>query len=212
MFTGLVEEVGTLKRAIPNQDGKELQISASRILEDVKMGDSIAIDGVCLSVTSFTNNSFNVQAVHETLRKSTLGNLKSSSKINLERAMSANGRFGGHIVQGHVDGTGSISVINQYQNSAEIEIALPRDLMKYIVPKGSITISGISLTVAEKHDTSIKIAVIPITFQDTNLADKKIGDKVNIETDLFAKYIENFMENKNALDIQTKMKSWGYKN
>ena len=210
MFTGLIEEIGTLQRSIPNQDGRELQISAAKILEDVQLGDSIAIDGVCLSVTDFSSQWFKVQAVHETLGKTTLGNLTGGSKINLERAMSARGRFGGHIVQGHVDGTGKILAINHYQQSAEIEIEIPRHLMKYIVPKGSIAISGISLTVAEKMDRSIKIAVIPITLKDTNLGTKKTGDPVNLETDLFAKYIENFITQKNSPDIITNMKKWGY--
>jgi riboflavin synthase len=210
MFTGLIEEVGSIKRITSNKDGKEFQISASKILSDVNLGDSIAIDGVCLSVTEFSQNDFKVQAVHETIRKTTLCNLRTNSKINIERAMSANGRFGGHIVQGHVDGTGTISAINIFQKSAEMEISIPRNLMKYIVSKGSITISGISLTVAEKKESTIRIAVIPITFQDTSLSTKQVGNTINIETDLFAKYIENFMENKNAPDITTKMKNWGY--
>lgn len=210
MFTGLIEEIGTLKKITTNNDGKEFSIAAEKVLEDVKLGDSIAIDGVCLSVTSFSQNEFSVQAVHETIRKTTLGSVQVGCKINLERAMSANGRFGGHIVQGHVDGTGTILSINRYQKSAEIELSLSNDLLKYIVPKGSVTISGISLTVAEKRSSSILIAVIPITLEDTNLGMKRIGDLVNIETDIFAKYIENFMENKNGSDIITKMKKWGY--
>ncbi|MBN2281683.1 MAG: riboflavin synthase [Candidatus Marinimicrobia bacterium] len=210
MFTGLVEEVGTLQKSISNRDGKELQIAAQKVLADVSLGDSIAIDGVCLSVTNFSRSHFSVQAVHETLRKTTLGHLQTGSRINLERAMQANGRFGGHIVQGHIDGTGTIAAINNFQNSVEIEITLPDHLMKYIVPKGSVAVSGISLTVAEKYPHSILIAVIPITLKDTNLATQKIGNAVNIETDIFAKYIENFLEHKNTPDIVSKMKNWGY--
>eukprot|EP01156_Anaeramoeba_ignava_P002527 Anaeramoba_ignava/a218650_23.p2 GENE.a218650_23~~a218650_23.p2 ORF type:complete len:211 (-),score=20.45 a218650_23:2251-2883(-) len=210
MFTGLVEEVGTITKISTNNDGKEFQISADKVLQDVKLGDSIAIDGVCLSVTKFSQKEFTVQAVHETISKTTLGKLQTGSKINLERAMMANGRFGGHIVQGHVDGTGTILAINHYQNSAEIEIALSKNMMKYIVQKGSVTVSGISLTVAEKRSVSIVIAVIPITLKDTSLGLKQVGDLVNIETDLFAKYVENFIEMKNAPDITEKMKKWGY--
>lgn len=210
MFTGLIEEVGTVKKISTNNDGKEFMIAAEKVLQDAKLGDSIAIDGVCLSVENFSDKEFSVQAVHETLRKTTLGNLQMGSKINLERAMSADGRFGGHIVQGHVDGTGTILGINHFQKSAEIEIKLSKELLKYIVSKGSVTISGISLTVAEKRQDSIVIAVIPITMKDTSLSTKGIGDSVNIETDIFAKYIENFMQTKNAPDITTKMKKWGY--
>lgn len=210
MFTGLVEEIGTIKKISTNNDGKELLVAAEEVLQDVKIGDSIAIDGVCLSVIAFSQKEYSAQAVHETLSKTTLGKLQVGSKVNLERAMSANGRFGGHIVQGHVDGTGTILTINHYQKSAEIEIGLPKELLKYIIQKGSVTVSGISLTVAEKRANSIVIAVIPITLQDSNLGLKKVGDSVNIETDLFAKYVENFIEMRNAPDINEKMKKWGY--
>ncbi|MFP4548677.1 MAG: riboflavin synthase [Fidelibacterota bacterium] len=211
MFTGLIEEVGKIKSIHTNKDGKELEISAEKVLENVQKGDSISIDGVCLSVTDFSNNYFRVQAVHESLRKSTLGKLQTGSVVNLERAMSAGGRFGGHIVQGHADGTGKIKQVRKFQNSAEIEIVIPAKLMKYIVAKGSIAISGISLTVAEKHADSITIAVIPITFADTSLSRKRIGDPVNIEVDIFAKYVENFFNNQDSPDITQKMKTWGYK-
>jgi len=210
MFTGLIEEVGTLQRSKANADGREFQIAADKVLQNVQLGDSIAVDGVCLSVTAFSKSGFSVQAVHETVKKTTLKTLSAGSKINLERAMPAKGRFGGHIVQGHVDGTGTISAIDHYQQSAEIKITLPENLLRYIVPKGSVAINGISLTVAEKYPDSILIAVIPITLQDTNLGTKKVGDTVNIETDIFAKYIENFIENNHAPDILTKMKKWGY--
>ncbi len=211
MFTGLIEEVGRMKSIHTNKDGKELEIYAEKVLEKVRIGDSISIDGVCLSVTDFSGNYFRVQAVHETLRKSTLGTLQTGSRVNLERAMSAGGRFGGHIVQGHVDGTGKIKQLRKIQNSAEIDIIIPDKLMNYIVTKGSIAISGISLTVAEKREKSITIAVIPITFEDTSLSHKRIGDPVNIEVDVFAKYVENFFKKQNNPDITEKMKIWGYK-
>ncbi len=210
MFTGLVEEVGHVEKMVKNRDGATLTITAEKVLMDTTLGDSIAIDGVCLSVTELTDTSFTVQAVHETLQKSTLSNLTTGAHVNLERAMAAGGRFGGHIVQGHVDGTGKISKIQHFQQSAEITLKPPKSLMTYIVSKGSITLSGISLTVAEKTESTIKISVIPITFQDTNLKERKEGDAINIEVDIFAKYVENFFKNSNTQGIEDKMKSWGY--
>lgn len=210
MFTGLVEEIGTIKKISTNNDGKVFNISAEKILVGAKIGDSIAIDGCCLSIISFTDDEFTVQAVHETLHRTTLGTWIMGNYVNLERAIAATSRFGGHFVQGHIDCTGTITGIKQYQNSAEIKITIPNKYMEFIIEKGSITISGISLTVAKKNSDSITIALIPITLKDTSLSTKKSSDKVNIETDIIGKYIKNIINQNNYPDIETKMKNWGY--
>lgn len=189
MFTGIIEEVGTIKAQKPGA----LELTATKILEDVHIGDSIAVNGVCLTVTSFTRNSFCVDVMPETFRRTSLGELSIGGKVNLERAMAANGRFGGHIVAGHVDDTGIISAINKEGNAVWITIKTPPSLLKYIIEKGSITIDGISLTVAKVTNQDFSVSIIPHTGQETTLLGKRIGNQVNLECDMVGKYIEKML-------------------
>ncbi|MCK4639724.1 MAG: riboflavin synthase [Candidatus Marinimicrobia bacterium] len=212
MFTGLIEEVGKISRVTSNPEGKLFEILSTKVIVDLHVGDSVAVDGACLSVVFVMNDRFTAQAVDETLSKTTLVYFKSGVRVNLERAMSANGRFGGHFVQGHVDGVGSISLIAKTGNSATLTIQVPDELKQYIVPKGSIAINGISLTVASIVANQITVAVIPLTFRDTNLKTIRMGDLVNIEVDLLAKYIEQFVTGKSSVKPITEemINSWGY--
>jgi len=212
MFTGLIEEIGKISRVTSNPEGKLFKILSTKVIEDLHIGDSVAVDGACLSVVSMMNDRFTAQAVDETLSRTTLIYFKSGVQVNLERAMSANGRFGGHFVQGHVDGVGSISSIVKTGESATITIQVPDELKQYIVPKGSIAINGISLTVTAIIANQITVAIIPLTFRDTNLKTIRMGDLVNIEVDLLAKYIEQFVTRKSSVKPITEdtINSWGY--
>lgn len=193
MFTGIIEEIGTIKSINSNGISSQLCISANTILEDTKIGDSIAVNGVCLTVTSIKSNSFTADVMAETLRRSNLGSLLPQSKVNLERAMPANGRFGGHIVSGHIDGTGTIVEIKPEGNAVWIKINCSSNLLKYIIHKGSITIDGISLTVAKVTDSDFSVSIIPHTAANTTLLQKKSGDVVNLENDVVGKYIEKLL-------------------
>lgn len=194
MFTGLVEEVGTLKSVQRKGEALVLDIHASTIMEDLKLGDSIAVNGVCLTAISSHDSSFAVDVMPETYRHTNLNELSIGSKVNLERAMAAGGRFGGHIVQGHVDGTGKISSITKNQNAVIFEISpvLPH-LFKYIIPQGSITVDGISLTVVRSADGKFSVSVIPHTLSKTALVLKRTGDTVNLECDVIGKYVEHLL-------------------
>lgn len=189
MFTGIVEEIGTVKALLPGG----LEIHAKKVLEDAHLGDSIAVNGVCLTVTSMTAHSFIVDVMPETFRRSSLGELQIGSGVNLERAMAADGRFGGHIVAGHIDDTGLISNIKREGNAVWITVQTPAPLLKYIIEKGSIAIDGISLTVASVSDCDFSVSVIPHTGKETILLDKKIGSKVNLECDMIGKYVEKLL-------------------
>lgn len=193
MFTGIIEEIGTIKSINSNGISSQLCISANKILEDTKIGDSIAVNGVCLTVTSIKSNLFTADVMAETLRRSNLGNLIPQSKVNLERAMPANGRFGGHIVSGHIDGTGTIVETKPEGNAVWIKINCSNNLLKYIIHKGSITIDGISLTVAKVTDSDFSVSIIPHTAANTTLLQKKSGDVVNLENDVVGKYIEKLL-------------------
>ena len=213
MFTGLIEEIGRIDKIIPNKEGRELQIDSNIVIEDIKLGDSVSVDGVCLSVTGIGNKNFKVQAVQETLQRSTLQTIKIGAPVNLERAMLPTSRFGGHFVQGHVDATGKILSWEMTGKSALLKILVPDKVIKYIVEKGSITINGISLTVAALEESMISIALIPITLKETNLSQKKVGSYINIEVDMIAKYVENLLEKRSSsIPITEKMKKWGYGN
>ena len=198
MFTGLVEELGTIKTIYPGPSSSRLNINAKVVLEDVKLGDSIAVNGVCLTVTQFTKDSFQAQVMEETLKKTNLKELTTGSKVNLERAMRMGDRLGGHMVSGHVDGMGKI--IEQ----AKVDIALitrvetTADIINYLIPKGSIAIDGISLTIVEVNEKDFTISLIPHTMSMTTLGFKKIGDKVNLEIDMIAKYVERFFVTKST--------------
>ncbi|PLV64472.1 riboflavin synthase [Brachyspira pilosicoli] len=189
MFTGIVEEIGTVKSV----QSKVITIEASKIFDDLHLGDSVAVNGTCLTVSSFDNKIFNADVTQETLNRTNLGSLKNGSKVNLERAMTLSGRFGGHIVSGHIDGVGSIKSMKKDDNAIILTIEVSKHLMKYIVEKGSVAVDGISLTVASLTDNSFSIAVIPHTLKETVLYYKKEGDKVNIENDVIGKYVERLL-------------------
>lgn len=193
MFTGIVEEMGTIAGIQKGAKSAVLTIQAEKVFSDIHIGDSIALNGVCLTVTSFNGNTYTADVMNETLRRSSLGSLTIGSKVNLERAMAANGRFGGHIVSGHIDGTGSITKVEKDDNAIWYTIAAEENLMKYIVEKGSIAIDGISLTVAKRSDMDFAISMIPHTAKETVLSQKKPGDIVNLENDIVGKYIEQLM-------------------
>ena len=190
MFTGIIEEIGTIREV---RSGK-LKISASTVLEGTKVGDSIAVNGVCLTATSIDGNSFTADVMPETLRRSNLGELHSGSKVNLERAAAVGSRLGGHIVSGHIDGTGKIISIKREQNAVWVTISAKSEILELIVEKGSIAIDGISLTITEVTDTTFSVSLIPLTVQFTTLGFKKPGDKVNLETDILGKYVQRMLE------------------
>lgn len=194
MFTGLIEEIGSMRRIRKEGQAMVLTIEAKLVLEDVKLGDSIAVNGVCLTVIHFDATTFSVDVMPETFRQTNLSALQSGSRVNLERAMAANGRFGGHIVQGHVDSTGVISSRTEEENAVvyKVEPTHP-DILKYIVSRGSITIDGISLTVVEATDSHFSVSIIPHTLAQTILQYKKPGDTVNLECDLMGKYVERIL-------------------
>lgn len=194
MFTGIIEEVGKVYTIKKSVQSAQLTISARLIFEDLKIGDSVATNGVCLTVTSIENEQFTVDVMHETLRRSTLGELRQGSLVNLERAMLLNGRFGGHIVSGHIDGTGKIINIRKDGQAVWYTIQAHQKIMQYIVEKGSITIDGISLTIAQVTKDSFSVSVIPHTIKATCLSHKTIGSWVNLENDLIGKYIEKWTQ------------------
>lgn len=193
MFTGIVEEVGTVKSIKSGAVSAELKIEGKTIFSDIHLGDSIAVNGVCLTVTSFDKSTFTADVMHETLNKSSLGALKSGSKVNLERAMAADGRFGGHIVSGHIDGTGKIVSLTKDGIAVWVKISASPEILRLIVEKGSIAIDGISLTVAEVTDKYFQVSIIPHTASNTTLLDKKTGDTVNLENDIVGKYVEKLL-------------------
>ena len=193
MFTGIVEELGKVVSIKNGAKSSVLTINGKLIFEDMHIGDSIAVNGVCLTVTSKTNDTFTADVMAETLRRSSLGSLKVGSYVNLERAMAANGRFGGHIVSGHIDGTGEIESVVREDNAVWVTVKTPEKLLKYIIEKGSIAIDGISLTVAYVDDKCFKVSLIPHTGANTTLLDKKPGDIVNLENDVVGKYVEKLL-------------------
>ncbi|MBP3310388.1 MAG: riboflavin synthase [Ruminococcus sp.] len=193
MFTGIVEEIGTVRSLQHGQTSSFIEIQAKTVLSDVHLGDSIAVNGVCLTVTHLTSDSFRADIMNETLKRSSLGSLRSGGHVNLERAMAANGRFGGHIVSGHIDGTGTVINIKKDGIAHWYTISADNSILRYIVEKGSVAIDGISLTVAALSETSFSVSVIPHTSEQTILSEKKLGDIVNLENDIVGKYVEKFM-------------------
>lgn len=193
MFTGIIEEVGKVSKIHKQGEFAVLTITGKRIFDDMKLGDSIAVNGVCLTVTEFGSNHFSADVMSETLKRTSLGDLQPNSPVNLERAMAANGRFGGHIVSGHIDGTGEISEITPAHNSTWYRIKTSPKLLRYIIEKGSITIDGISLTVVDVDQESFRVSIIPHTLAETNLGTKKIGSIVNLENDIIGKYVEQLL-------------------
>ena len=193
MFTGIVEETGTVLFMDFSTDYGKLHIQAKKVLEGTKVGDSIAVNGVCLTVTQLKSVRFVADVMPETVHRSSLGALKSGSRVNLERAMAADGRFGGHMVSGHIDGTGTIKHIEKDGNAIRYQISASENILQGIVEKGSIAIDGISLTVASVNDKEFEISVIPHTLQETILADKREGAVVNLETDIIGKYVKRLL-------------------
>ena len=193
MFTGIIEKVRKIKKINKFSKGAEITIEAGNLLDDVKIGDSIAVNGVCLTVTSMSGTLFTADVMAETLRRSSLGELSSGDGVNLERAMSLQGRFGGHIVSGHIDGTGVIENFEKEDNAVWVSIKADSSILRLIVEKGSIAIDGISLTVAYVDKERFKVSVIPHTGEETTLLKKKRGAVVNLENDIIGKYVERLL-------------------
>ena len=199
MFTGIVEETGVIKKKILNPAGMELTIYANKVLEDLKVNDSISCSGICLTVTKLFDKSFVVQLVEETIDRTTAKFWDVDSILNLERSLLPTTRLGGHFVQGHVDTITEIKNIKRNEESAVWDFTLTSDIKNYVVEKGSISLDGISLTIAKKFEDRFSVALIPHTLEITTWKEKKIGDFVNVEADMMAKYLENFIENKNEI-------------
>ncbi len=196
MFTGIIEELGTVIKLDQQGVSAKIMIEADKVLENTKLGDSIAVNGVCLTVTDLWKDRFCADVMAETLRRSSLGVLKKGSKVNLERAMAADGRFGGHMVSGHIDGTGEIAKISPEGTAMWYTIAASQNILEGIVEKGSIAIDGISLTVAAVTEQDFSVSIIPHTGANTTLSLKKQGDVVNLENDVVGKYVKKFLSNK----------------
>ena len=186
MFTGIVEEVGKVRAARPGQ----LTVTAQKVLEDTKLGDSIAVNGVCLTVTEVSPDSFSVDVMPETLRRTNLGALRPGHRVNLERPLAVGDRMGGHFVQGHVDGMGKVLSAMPENKALVVRYEAPPEIMRYVVEKGFIAVDGVSLTVVECNATSFKVSLVAYTLENTNLGQRRPGDVVNLEVDIIAKYVE----------------------
>ena len=205
MFTGIVEEVGEITGLRQTATSTVLSVHAKTVLEGTKLGDSIAVNGVCLTVVRLTGDGFDGDVMPETMRRTNLGALRPKSRVNLERAMAADGRFGGHIVAGHVDGTGTITDLSPEGNAVWVTVAAGAELLRYIVEKGSITIDGISLTVARVSEHDFCVSIIPHTQANTNLSVRQTGDIVNLETDIIGKYVEKLLQLQKAEEPQNRL-------
>lgn len=204
MFTGIAEEVGEVQGIRKREKSSIISVKVKEVIEDVKLGESICTNGVCLTVTKIYGNVFDADVMAETLRRSNLGELKVGSEVNLERALSVKGRFGGHIVSGHVDGVGRIISQEKEENAVWITVGAKKNILKYVVEKGSIAIDGISLTVAYVDDKVFKVSIIPHTGKDTILLSKTVDDTVNLECDVMGKYIEKLLTLKSIKEIEKK--------
>lgn len=193
IFTGIIEEIGTVKYLAISEPSGEIAVKAEKVLENTKVGDSIAVNGVCLTVISLQPDGFHADIMAETFRRSSLRECRAGSKVNLERAMAADGRFGGHIVSGHIDATGTIISNRREGNAVWVKVRTTPDVLRLIVEKGSVCIDGISLTVAELADDNFSVSVIPHTGEETTLLNKKAGDLVNLENDMIGKYVERLL-------------------
>jgi riboflavin synthase len=196
MFTGIVEELGVVEGIEQQDDAIRLTVRGAFVTTDASLGDSIAVNGCCLTVAQRDGETFTADVMHETLSKTSLGVLDIGSRVNLERAVMPTSRLGGHVVQGHVDGTGSVLRRTPSEHWELVEVELPADLSRYLVPKGSITVDGISLTVVDVHDASFTVSLIPETLARTTLGFKQPGDPVNLEVDVIAKYVERLLEHR----------------
>jgi riboflavin synthase len=215
MFTGIIEEVGIVKVLQFIKDSAAIEIEATRILEDLWHGSSIAVNGVCLTVRERIRQGFQAELSQETLARSSFGRLKKGSRVNLERPLLATGRLGGHFVQGHVDCVGTVLAIDSNAGFASYQFSLPPEIQPYVVEKGSIAVDGISLTVAQLRQDSFQVAVIPHTLENTNLSTRRVRDLVNLECDVLAKYVESILKQRSelkrepALTLET-LKDQGY--
>lgn len=203
MFTGIVEEIGEIIDIKKGSQSAQLTIRGDVVTNNSKIGDSIAVNGVCLTATTISKNVFTADVMAETMRRSSLGSLSKGSKVNLERAMASDGRFGGHIVSGHIDGTGTIKSLKKEDNAVWVTIEVERKLIKYIIEKGSVAIDGISLTVAKVTDTTFSVSIIPHTAKETILLKKKENDIVNIENDIIGKYVDKLLNYKDTADDES---------
>ena len=196
MFTGLVEEIGKLENKISEGLGYRLIISASKVLDDLEIGSSISVNGTCLTVVKLEKNTFSVEAIEETLKKTNLGELKTGGKVNLERSLKVDARLGGHFVLGHVDTTGEILDVKELSNSHFVKISFPEKFRQYLIYVGSVAIDGVSMTVAELSGNTFSVGVIPHTWEETIFSTRKTGDMVNLEFDVLGKYVERIMNEK----------------
>ena len=193
MFTGIVEEIGEIAAISNGAKSARLTIKGDMIFSDLKLGDSVSVNGVCLTAAQISGKTFTADVMAETMRRSNLGTLKKGSRVNLERAMAADGRFGGHIVSGHIDGTGIVRSFKREDNAVWLTVTADEKLMRYIIEKGSIAIDGVSLTVARVFKDAFSVSLIPHTAAETILLTKKMGDKVNLECDIVGKYVEKLL-------------------
>jgi len=193
VFTGLVEETGQVRSVRRAGRSLHLTVGARTVLEGLRLGDSVAVNGVCLTVVRLGGDSFTADVMPETYRRTSLGTLNPGALVNLERAMALGDRFGGHIVQGHVDGVGTIAALEQDEIAVRMTVAAPPEVLRYVVPKGSIAIDGISLTVVDVAEDRFQVSLIPHTLAATNLRQRRVGDRVNLETDVLVKYVERLL-------------------
>lgn len=200
MFTGIIEEIGTVKNIVKGSRSIKLTIAARKVLENTNLGDSIAVNGVCLTVTALGRDGFTADVMPESMSKTNMGALKPGDRVNLERALTLASRLGGHIVSGHIDGTGEIIAMEKDDNAVRVTLTSVPKVMKYIVPEGSVALDGVSLTVAQLGENDFTVSLIPHTAQVTTLLDKKVGDRLNIENDVVGKYVERLLSfsDKNA--------------
>ena len=208
MFTGIIEEIGKIEKITPIAGGLSIRIKAEKVIKDLAVNDSVCIDGVCLTVTKKENGAFWADAVGATLEKTTFNKIKADTFVNLERSVRLNDRLGGHLVQGHVNGIGTISEIKKLGENYLVKIIVPEDLERYLIKEGSIAISGISLTIADVTKNEISLSIIPHTWQNTNLKDKKVNEKVNVEIDILAKYVEKLLTKVNHSSNKNISESW----
>lgn len=194
MFTGIVEEIGTVKNIIKGSRSIKLAIAAQKVLENTNLGDSIAVNGVCLTVTALGKNGFTADVMPESMSKTNMGKLKPGDRVNLERALTLASRLGGHIVSGHIDGVGEIIDMEKDDNAVRVTLTASSKVMKYIVSEGSVALDGVSLTVAHLGENDFTVSLIPHTAQVTTLLDKKVGDKLNVENDVVGKYVERLLD------------------
>ncbi len=210
MFTGIIEEQGIIKRQTPMPGGKRITIAGEVVLDDLQVDQSVCVDGVCLTVVDLNNSGFSVEAVGETLTKTTIGNLMNNQEVNLERALRLSDRLGGHIVQGHVNDMAPVTRMEQRGDNWYIEVHISDKLNAYVIEEGSIALNGISLTIARLEGIRVGISVIPHTYHNTNIKNWKMGQHINVETDFFARYIEKMLQPDRKTMNEDWFKKMGY--